>query len=205
MEMCSQLLSDEENAVTSLNIPLTPFYFIRHGETDWNRRNIIMGSMDVPLNKLGLQQAHEASQLLENESFDIIVSSPRIRAQQTAEIIAKRTHKPVVFKDGLTEIVWGEAEGTPFDPTKSLFDDAHRPKGAEAFAAFQKRVLEAISSVLVMGDLPLIVSHGGVFKALTHYMGYKDLSSSNCIPFFFSPPDTPTYPWSVCPLGEEEM
>jgi broad specificity phosphatase PhoE len=64
-------------------LPLKPFYFIRHGETEWNRRNIIMGSKDIPLNELGLQQAHEASRVLENESFDVIVSSPKIRAQQT--------------------------------------------------------------------------------------------------------------------------
>jgi hypothetical protein len=30
-------------------LPLKPFYFIRHGETDWNKRNIIMGSIDIPL------------------------------------------------------------------------------------------------------------------------------------------------------------
>ena len=65
-------------------LPLKPFYFIRHGETEWNRRNIIMGSHDIPLNELGLQQAHEASRALENESFDIIVSSTKKRAQQTA-------------------------------------------------------------------------------------------------------------------------
>ena len=65
-------------------LPLKPFYFIRHGETEWNRRNIIMGSRDIPLNELGLQQAHEASRALENESFDIIVSSTKKRAQQTA-------------------------------------------------------------------------------------------------------------------------
>ena len=46
------------------SLPLNPFYFIRHGETEWNRRNIVMGSQDIPLNELGLQQAHEASQVL---------------------------------------------------------------------------------------------------------------------------------------------
>jgi broad specificity phosphatase PhoE len=186
-------------------LPFIPFYFIRHGETDWNRRNIIMGSKDIPLNELGFKQAHEASRILENENFDIIVSSPRIRAQQTAEIIAKKTSKPIVFEEGLTEIVWGEAEGTPFDPTKSIFDDAHRPKGAETFLAFQGRVVKTVASVLLMKKLPLIVSHGGVFKALTYSMGYKDLSSANCTPFFFKPPLDSTHSWVFCNLDGKDL
>jgi len=186
------------------SLPLNPFYFIRHGETDWNRRNIIMGSKDIPLNELGFQQSYEASRILENENFEIIVSSTRMRARQTAEIIAEKTNKPILFEENLVEIVWGEAEGTPFDPTKSLFNDNHKPKGAETFSVFQARVVKAMASVLIMEKLPLIVSHGGVFKALTHYMGYKDLSSSNCTPFFFRPPLDHTQSWIVCALDGEE-
>ena len=62
-------------------LPRNPFYFIRHGETDWNRRNIIMGSQDIPLNERGLEQAHEVSRILEKESFEIIVSSTKMRAR----------------------------------------------------------------------------------------------------------------------------
>lgn len=182
-----------------------PFYFIRHGETDWNKLNIIMGSVDIPLNELGLRQAHEASRLLENENFDIIISSPRIRAQQTAEIIAKKMNKEILLKESLTERVWGEAEGTPFDPTKSLFDDAHTPRGAEIFLAFQQRVIETFSSLLLMEKLPLIVSHGGVFKVLAHHFGYQNMSSANCMPFFFQPPIDSTQSWGICNLGEDEI
>lgn len=205
MEIWADVLLDEKKLMISLTLPLYPFYFIRHGETDWNRRNIIMGSMDIPLNVRGFKQAHEASRLLENESFDVIVTSTRMRAQQTAEIIANRTNKPILFEQGLVEINWGEAEGTPCDSTKSIFDDAHKPKGAESFSAFQRRIIETISTILAMKKPPLIVSHGGVFKALTHYMGYKDLGSSNCIPFFFKPPLDPSHPWAICNLEEKEF
>ncbi len=190
--------------MTSLNIPLTPFYFIRHGETEWNRRNIIMGSQDIPLNELGRQQAYEAAHLLKNENFEIIASSPMIRAKETAEIIAQQTNKPIVFKDGLAEIVWGDAEGTPTNPPRSIFDDVHKPRGAETFSAFQRRVVETICSTLLMGELPLVVSHGGVFKALTHYLGYKDLTASNCACFFFKPFLDPAHPWGICSLNGEE-
>jgi len=36
------------------------FYFIRHGQTDWNLKHIAMGSKNIPLNQLGVKQAHEA-------------------------------------------------------------------------------------------------------------------------------------------------
>lgn len=187
-----------------ITLPPKPFYFIRHGETEWNKHNIVMGSLDIPLNELGLAQALDASRMLEKESFDIIISSPRIRAQQTAEIIAKKTQKPVTFEPNLTERVWGEAEGKPVDHTKSLFDDAHTPKGAETFTAFQQRILQTVASLLLKNELPLLVSHGGVFKALTHYFGYEGMSSSNCMPFFFKPPEEFTDCWLVYPLKEEE-
>lgn len=185
------------------SFPLKPFYFIRHGETEWNRRGIIMGSMEIPLNEVGIKQAHEASFVLENESFDVIVSSPRIRAKKTAEIISNKANKPLMFEEGLAEINWGEAEGTPHDPTKSIFNVEDTPQGAETFLAFQRRVVEAMSGVLLMEKLPLIVSHGGVFKALTHHLGYQDLSSSNCTPFFFKPPGEPAHPWLICPLSKD--
>lgn len=185
------------------SFPLKPFYFIRHGETEWNRRGIIMGSMEIPLNEVGIKQAHEASFVLENESFDVIVSSPRIRAKKTAEIISNKANKPLMFEEGLAEINWGEAEGTPHDPTKSIFNVEDTPQGAETFLAFQRRVVEAMSGVLLMDKLPLIVSHGGVFKALTHYLGYQDLSSSNCTPFFFKPPGESSQFWVICSLSKD--
>jgi broad specificity phosphatase PhoE len=186
-------------------LPLTPFYFIRHGETDWNQRNIIMGSIDIPLNEVGLKQAQEAAEILKEESFDIIISSPRIRARQTAEIIAKKAHRQILLEQDLAERIWGEAEGKPVDPTKSSFDDKDTPPGAETFSAFQRRVMEAVSSLLLIGKLPLIVSHGGVFKALTHSFGYESLSSANCTPFLFRPPEEAEHSWVVCSLGEDDM
>ncbi len=162
-----------------------------------------MGSRDIPLNENGVKQSEEASVILAHESFDIIVSSSSMRAQKTAEIIAKKTNKPIMFNAGLVERVWGEAEGKPFD--SSLHEDDHTPPGAETFYAFQLRVMETISSILLMEKLPLIVSHGGVLKVLGSYFGHKDLNSSNCIPFFFRPPDKPIHPWLICDLSGEDL
>lgn len=184
-------------------LPLKPFYFIRHGETDWNKRNIIMGSIDVPLNDFGIEQAHHAATILQKENFDIIISSPRKRALKTAEIIAGQVkfQKPIMIDGRIVEREWGEAEGKAADPTKDLFNDIDTSIGAETFSVFKMRIIEALSQILHGAQCPLIVSHGGVFKALADSLGYTKLQASNCDPFLFRPPTQEAHPWQICNLN----
>ena len=42
-------------------IPKRDFYFLRHGQTDWNAEGRFQGHSDIPLNALGLSQAREAA------------------------------------------------------------------------------------------------------------------------------------------------
>jgi broad specificity phosphatase PhoE len=59
-----------------------PFYFVRHGETDWNKQRIYQGSSDVPLNDTGIGQARSIAALLKKESIAHIVASPLLRGQK---------------------------------------------------------------------------------------------------------------------------
>ena len=122
-----------------MTLPLKPFYFIRHGETDWNECNIIMGSIDVPLNDCGIEQSRCAALVLQKEAFDTIISSPRIRALKTAQVIGEQVQlqKSIIIEPGMVERNWGEAEGKVANPFKNLFDDADTPIGAERFSTFQ--------------------------------------------------------------------
>lgn len=43
------------------NIPAIPFYFVRHGQTDWNSEGKLMGQNDIPLNNIGIKQAQEVA------------------------------------------------------------------------------------------------------------------------------------------------
>jgi uncharacterized phosphatase len=91
------------------------FYFVRHGQTDWNIQHKAMGSQDIALNDRGILQAHQAALLLNNEPIATIVTSPLRRARQTADIIAQYMHVPVLENPGLSEACWGEKEGHPID------------------------------------------------------------------------------------------
>ena len=63
-------------------IPPAPFFFLRHGETDWNRERRLQGNIDVPLNATGLAQAEAAAKRLVGAGVATIVASPLARARR---------------------------------------------------------------------------------------------------------------------------
>lgn len=182
---------------------LKPFYFIRHGETDWNSKNIIMGSQDIPLNSKGIQQAHHASDFLLNQNITLVVSSPRSRARQTADIIAEKIKAPILIEDGISERNWGNLEGKSFNPGDFIFDEHCQSHGVEFFSDHCKRVKIAIEKYLIMNDrTTLFVSHGGSFVGLLHSLGIEKTDSPNCEPYLFLPPQNQTQRWHHKPLAE---
>jgi broad specificity phosphatase PhoE len=94
-------------------IPLKPFYFIRHGQTDWNREHRLMGQTDIPLNEHGINQAQEAASYFKKSAHLIekIISSPLLRSKKTAQIIGNTLNLPITYCDGLKEVSFGVAEG----------------------------------------------------------------------------------------------
>ena len=83
-------------------------YLVRHGETDWNVKNIIQGQIDIPLNKKGENQALEIANELKDIHFDAIFSSDLSRAKRTAEIIATERKLAVVATKTLREMYFGK-------------------------------------------------------------------------------------------------
>ena len=98
-------------------------YVIRHGETNLNVKRIVQGWLDEPLNENGRRLAASAGQHMRQIRFDACVSSPLIRARETAEILLRESGNdiPVETDDRLKEIHFGDLEGfapTPADAPK---------------------------------------------------------------------------------------
>ncbi len=89
---------------------------VRHGETDFNKKMLIQGHTDNPLNDTGLEQAKvTAKWFAENDSdFDVIISSTLSRAKETAQIIASALcyNETIEAKTGFMERNFGKLEGT---------------------------------------------------------------------------------------------
>lgn len=106
-------------------------YVVRHGETDLNSRGLLQGIIDEPLNQNGIDLAVITGKALADVPFDVIYSSPLIRAKKTAEIIAEECRKaqgrkraiPIITDVRLREIQFGDYELKCVIPGKQDMDD----------------------------------------------------------------------------------
>ena len=158
-------------------MPARSFYFLRHGQTAWNVEGRFQGHTDVPLNELGLAQAHDAAKRLASCRIDLIAASPLIRARNTAEIVAERLVKPLVFDDELKERHFGAFEGLIVNKVKAQFGlqpherlVKHLPPDAEQWQETIARAARVIGKWLEQHPdrTLLFVTHSGLFDALHH-------------------------------------
>ncbi len=189
-----------------MTLPHKPFYFIRHGETEWNKKKIIMGHSDIPLNQEGINQAYHAQKFVRNIACDSIYTSPLKRAHRTAEILCESTDYQLIICNGLMDRAFGELEGSPYNVLSSA-TSTELSQDIEKFDEFEIRVLKTVAQILQESLCPpLIVAHGGVFVILTKYCaGSTDFRSVNCQPFLFRPPEHETHPWFICEIGDEDL
>jgi probable phosphoglycerate mutase len=165
------------------------FWFLRHGETDWNAQGISQGNADIPLNDVGLAQARAAAALLRNRGIAAIVASPLSRARVTAEIVAETLALPVQIDDGLREVAFGVQEGQKMtDWFAGWIDGAFTPEGAETFAALRARGVAAVNRALELPPVVLVVAHGALFRGLRSAMGLEtNVRTQNAMPLFCEP------------------
>lgn len=172
-------------------------YFIRHGETDWNRDRRYQGQRDIPLNDKGRAQARRNGRALRaflpaigNARF---IASPLQRTRETMEIIRAELELPVPdyqTDPNLIELSYGRWEGTlqdnlaTHDPEGLTARQADpfrwRPHGGESYADLFARVERWARAVT---EDVVVVSHGGVSRCLRGHMlaldplGIPDLES----------------------------
>jgi phosphoserine phosphatase len=96
-------------------------FLVRHGETESNRLNLVLGRDDVPLNERGLWQAERVGQALAREPLAAVYSSPLRRTLDTARAVAAPHGLAVQIEQGLVEMDIGEADGLTFAEVRSRY------------------------------------------------------------------------------------
>jgi len=162
----------------SIISPGGTIYLLRHGEVrspPGGKRYI--GWQDLPLNRIGLEQAAAWATYFEALGLDEICCSDLIRCRETADIIGRRCSLEARALPELREVRLGQWEGKSFEEVKTRYPQAfqargeqiadHRPPGGESFRDLLNRtwpVFEAL--VRRPGNRTLVVTHAGVIRVL---------------------------------------
>lgn len=173
-------MGDQKSSLRHPVAGVTSLVLVRHGRTDSNVNNLLHGQTDVPLDSLGIRQAHAVAHRLSGETrSDCLLTSPLSRAVETARIIGSRIGLVPQLIPGLVEINFGDLEGTPID--HFLMD--HAPlavrmmdendidvgwPGGETRREFRDRVF--LTFLDILSSFPnhrvIIVAHGGVIGTI---------------------------------------
>jgi broad specificity phosphatase PhoE len=162
-------------------------WFIRHGETDFNREGRLQGQQDTPLNAKGREQASAVGRALRKlagaemaalNAAGAFVSSPFERTRRTMELaLTAMGFEPGTYAldDRLKELTFGAWEGFTWseiearDPQGAVARAADKwefvPPGGESYAGLARRVAPWVEAIA--GDV-FVASHGGVARALMY-------------------------------------
>jgi 2,3-bisphosphoglycerate-dependent phosphoglycerate mutase len=152
-------------------------YLVRHGETDWNRAQRLQGTIETPLNLIGIAQAGYLADRFRLLAVSSVVTSPLGRARSTARAIARGSHAGFVVDPLLAEIDHGSWAGLtiptiartcPGAVTNSqLQPEALDVSGGETLAAAYHRASAVLRRLVAASPAAavVVVSHG-VINAL---------------------------------------
>jgi broad specificity phosphatase PhoE len=180
-----------EHAPQPAAVSASLFYFIRHGETDWNAERRLQGRRDVPLNDRGRRQAAHCGATLCNLIADrgrvpedfAWISSPLSRARETMDIVRGVLGLPaegITTDPRLAELSFGRWEGMTYREISVVDGPAlvvrardkwdFRPPGGESYADLLARLRAWYDGV--NGNV-VVTAHGGVARALMVLFGVR--------------------------------
>lgn len=161
---------------------------IRHGQTEWNIDGRLNSSTDLNLSPQGRQDLTTIREVLSGVQIDRVISSPLLRAKETAQIVAPNLE--IETDPRLVEVDFGPFEGkNPQDFSDNPLAESFRlwrqepepiiPEGAEDFHDAARRGQDFLDSLQPVEDTILVVSHGVFLRVLI--CG----SILNCNPCFY--------------------
>ena len=158
---------------------------VRHGQSDWNLKNLFTGWRDVDLTEKGVAEAREAGRKLKAQGikFDVAFTSVLTRAQRTLDLMLTelgQTKIPVLKDQALNERDYGDLVGLNKDDARKKWGEEQvhiwrrsydvAPPGGESLRDTAARVLpyyirEILPRVL-RGERVLVSAHGNSLRAL---------------------------------------
>jgi probable phosphoglycerate mutase len=177
-------------------MPVPTIYYLRHGETDWNKTGRLQGTLDIPLNALGREQAVHAGRVLggliarDGRDKDMLpyVASPLGRARATMELVREQLQlspADYALDERLREIGYGTWEGRTLaeaetqDPqlfARRLLDKwTVGAPGGETYLDVQQRMQAWYSDL--RADT-VAIAHGGTARALMVVLGLETPQSA---------------------------
>ena len=158
---------------------------VRHGESEWNLKNLFTGWRDIDLSEKGIAEAREAGRKLKARGivFDVAFTSALVRAQRTLDLMLAemgQTKIPVFKDQALNERDYGELVGLNKDDARKKWgeEQVHRwrrsydiqPPGGESLKDTVARALpyfvQAILPRVLRGERVLVSAHGNSLRAL---------------------------------------
>ena len=164
-------------------------YIIRHGETDANLEGRLQGWNNNPLNESGIRLAKIVGQNMKDIKFDKCISSPLIRAKDTARLLLEESGNdiPIETDERIKEISMGEWEDRDFvslkeevgeEGLKPFFEDPFDfpgCPGGETIKTVCERTQEFLKELIKKDDdkTYLIATHGCALRAMLNFL-YDD-------------------------------
>ena len=156
-------------------------YLTRHGQTECNKKRMMQGRSDIPLNEVGIAQATERRKQLGNIKFDAVYSSPLIRAVKTASIIGNVSEDQIITDERIIEANFGKYElknyyctGIPMMAYWTLPEIFPAPKGVETIKQMRERTASFIEDLEKKDyENVLVACHGGIIRPIRGYLENK--------------------------------
>ena len=183
---------------------------VRHGQSEWNKKNLFTGWKDPELTDLGIEEAIKAGKLLKTKEvkFDIMFTSDLFRAQETGRLILENMNQldiPVIKNQSLNERNYGDLAGLNKDDAREKWGEEQvhiwrrsfdiPPPGGESLKDTAERVLPYFHSEILPkvedGLDVLVAAHGNSLRALV--MELEGISSDEIVKLEIATGDPLTY------------
>lgn len=159
---------------------MTYICLIRHGETEWNSLGKIQGRTDIPLNDNGIRQAEQCRDYLKSLDWDLIITSPLLRAKETAAIINQAVNLPMIVMEEFMERSFGDAEGKTKEERQLLYPNMEYPN-EESKDVLEERLRVGLAYILQTYPQKriLLVAHGAVIHTILRILSNEEITLEN--------------------------